>query len=138
MKTLSIHAPWAWAIIAGIKRFENRSRRFNYRGPLAIHASLSRASDQFALALMEKQGITPPSLETLDSLRGRVIGTVELVDCLDYETAGGDGRRALAMHQSPWASGPFCLVLENPAKCVPIAAKGALSLWTCKAELVLK
>ena len=42
MKCLSILQPWAWAIIHGGKDVENRTWRTAYRGPLLIHASLSR------------------------------------------------------------------------------------------------
>ena len=39
MKALSIRQPWAWLIVHGSKRVENRSRRTHYRGPVLIHAS---------------------------------------------------------------------------------------------------
>lgn len=43
MYALTIKQPWASAIMAGLKRVENRTWRTDYRGPLAIHAGLSRA-----------------------------------------------------------------------------------------------
>ena len=39
MKTLTIHPVWAWAIVHGHKRVENRTWRTAHRGPLLIHAS---------------------------------------------------------------------------------------------------
>ncbi len=38
MKRLSLIQPWATLILSGAKRFETRSWRTPYRGPLAIHA----------------------------------------------------------------------------------------------------
>lgn len=35
---LTIRQPWAWSIVHGRKRVENRSWQMNYRGPLLIHA----------------------------------------------------------------------------------------------------
>jgi hypothetical protein len=43
MKPLSIRQPWAWAIVAGLKRYENRTWTTPYRRPLLIHAGQSRA-----------------------------------------------------------------------------------------------
>ena len=42
MKALSVCQPWAWAIVHGIKKVENRWRPTRHRGPLVIHASRSR------------------------------------------------------------------------------------------------
>jgi hypothetical protein len=40
MKTISLLQPWATLVAIGEKTIETRSWRTNYRGPLAIHASL--------------------------------------------------------------------------------------------------
>ena len=39
MKAINIHQPWASVIAFGEKRFETRSWKTDYRGPLLIHAS---------------------------------------------------------------------------------------------------
>lgn len=39
MKTLSLTQPWASLVALGEKKWETRSFRVHYRGPLAIHAS---------------------------------------------------------------------------------------------------
>ena len=44
MKAISIHQPYAWAIVSGVKRFENRSWATAHRGRVAVHAGASRAS----------------------------------------------------------------------------------------------
>ena len=43
MRCLTVRQPWAWAIVAGLKSIENRSRRTTHRGPLLIHAGISRS-----------------------------------------------------------------------------------------------
>jgi hypothetical protein len=65
MKTISIHAYWAWAIIAGHKRFENRSWRTTHRGQLAIHCTKSKVADELAIQTICQAGIEPPSLEEI-------------------------------------------------------------------------
>ena len=42
MRVISIQQPWAWAIVHGPKRVENRTWGTPYRGPLLIHAGRSR------------------------------------------------------------------------------------------------
>jgi hypothetical protein len=44
MKCLSVHQPWAWAIVGGPKRIEHRTWRTAHRGQLLIHAGRSRAT----------------------------------------------------------------------------------------------
>ena len=50
VKALTVHQPWAWAIINGRKRVENRNRSTRVRGRIAIHSSQcwrSRESERF-------------------------------------------------------------------------------------------
>ncbi len=95
------------AIIAGHKRFENRSWSTNHRGELAIHASNSKSSDTIAIELFTKVGITPPTIDKLVEIRGKVIGLVNLVDVLEFETADDSVR------QDPFTSGPLCFQAET-------------------------
>ena len=71
MYALSIRQPYAAAILAGLKRNEHRSWPTTHRGPLLIHAALSRGglSD-----LWEH-----PALR-----RGALLGTVDAVGCERY------------------------------------------------------
>src|SRR5580765_8422282 len=39
MKILSLHQPWASLVAIGAKRYETRSWKTDYRGPIAIHAA---------------------------------------------------------------------------------------------------
>lgn len=120
LRVLSIKGPWAWAIIAGIKPFENRPRRFHYRGPLAIHMSQNPDNDTRANQFIREQGFIPPTKSELEQLRGKIIGIVDLVDCLPVAECGSD----------PWAFGPYCLQVSNPRPIkTPIRCKGALGIW---------
>ncbi len=120
MKALTVYQPWAALIMAGIKRIENRTRRVNYRGPLAIHAGRSRASmdvlrDSTIKELYEGVG-------ELGECFGAVIGVVDLVDVFPIE----DER----VRDDAFAVGPWCWLLENPRKLAePVEATGKLGLW---------
>ncbi len=41
MEYLSLHQPWATLLLLGAKRYETRSWRTDYRGPLLIHTSVA-------------------------------------------------------------------------------------------------
>jgi hypothetical protein len=112
LRCLTVQQPYAWAILRGLKRIENRSWRPNYRGRLLLHAAREHSG-----ALELPDGTRPPSRVPL----GALVGTVELVDCVRY------GRR---LRDDPFACGPFCWLLQNPLSLArPIPCKGQLGLW---------
>ena len=124
MKAITIHAPWAWAIINGHKRWENRTWPTNYRGWLAIHAGKRNASDDAAEALLAELGIDHPA--DWSTIRGKLLGVVWCAGC-------NDG----ALESDPFGSGPFRFALSNPRLLIePIAMVGKLSLWTLPDDVV--
>ena len=120
MKALTIKQPWAELIISSLKDVENRSRLTHFRGRFAVHAGLRRADfEDLGLEAMPKT-LRKPIEQAWErhSNPGRVIGTVELVDCVQ------DSR-------SPWAiEGYWHWVLRDAKPYArPIAATGQLNLW---------
>lgn len=112
MKALSVANPWAWGIIHGSKRIENRSWRTNHRGTLLIHASKSTRFLHDAY----------PGIELPDSdafVFGALIGTVKVLDCVPLAEVSAD----------PFASGPWCWILSEPAAFEPIPWKGQTQLF---------
>lgn len=84
MKALSIRQPWAWLIVNGHKKFENRDwSQHNpgkrYRGPVLIHASQGMTRDEYAAgtAIAEDYGIDLPPMKELE--RGGIVGKAEVV-----------------------------------------------------------
>jgi hypothetical protein len=105
MKVLTVRQPWAELIVSGRKDVENRTRRTNHRGLLAIHAGLGFDDHE------------PPVRRVLDF--GAIIGVVDVVDC----TQGSRSRWALPL-QWHW-------LLANARRLSkPIPYRGALGLWT--------
>ena len=77
MKALSIRQPYAYLILIGVKRIENRTWPTLYRGPLAIHAGArwhERPVEQIEKHFRVK---VPDDLPT-----GGIIGVVDLVDVI--------------------------------------------------------
>ncbi len=127
MLALTVHQPWAWAIIHGgrlRKDVENRS----WKPPaaligqrIAIHAS--KTFDRYCGQTLALLGITiewPPGYEY-----GAIIGTVKVVRC--------EGN-----HQSAWAiPDQWHWVLSDPiALDKPIPCRGYQGLWNVPEEIV--
>jgi hypothetical protein len=72
MKVLTIKEPWATLIINGIKEYEFRTWKTNYRGKLLIHAGKGKEINMFPLF----------KDYNLNYSYGEIIGEVALVDCI--------------------------------------------------------
>ena len=128
-KALTLHAPWAWAIVNGIKMVENRDWATTYRGTIFVHASRSFESDVAARDLFARMQVTPPK----EFVRFAILGTVDLVDILPRE----EYLRKFAdlPFVNELAIGPWCWVLANPRICEPVPHPGNFQLWPVKLPL---
>ena len=98
LRAITVKQPWAWAIVAGHKDVDNRSRRTNYRGPLLIHAGaeLDAAGFEFLWEVGLYRSL-PAELP-----QGGLIGIIDVVDC----------RKA---YDSEWAfAGSWHWILRRP------------------------
>ena len=126
MKALTVLQPWAWALIHGPKRIENRSWATYYRGPLVIHAGKSRKWLDVGVPALRENGIAIP-----DNFEyGAIIGIVDLVECFHYSVLT-DAQRC-----DVYAHGPFCWVTANPRPLQPHTWKGAQGLWTIPDDVI--
>lgn len=142
MLALSIRQPWAWLIVHGPKRIENREWPTRYRGPILIHASkwwsqagvadtLNALADAGLVATpyandqRELPGLVPSGrdrrlprvpLMRVQEERGGIVGRAEIVDCV-------------TSHGSPWFAGPFGFVLDKVEPVPFQPCPGALGLF---------
>lgn len=72
MKVLTLKQPWATLVAEGIKRYEFRSWKTNYRGKILIHAG--SGIDKEAMKKFAGLNLTFPSK--------KILAEVEIVDCL--------------------------------------------------------
>lgn len=118
MRALTVCQPWAWAIVRGSKRIENRSWHTHYRGPLLIHAGKSRdwftADAIEGIEHIERRRVS----ETMAGMEfGALIGRCRLVDCIPSDLAV---RRGYG-----YVCGPWCFVLADvEALAKPIPFRG--------------
>lgn len=122
MKALSVRQPWAWAIVHGTKRVENRSWTTSYRGDLAIHASAKDAGPSAWDIVVQRDARL--LLSTVEY--GAIIGTVRLVDVVPRAVALRD--RALRR----WVddSSAWCWIVDDARPlATPIVMHGRLGLF---------
>ena len=129
---ISIRQPWAWAIINAGKDIENRDWATRFRGPVCIHAAKGMTKGEFEDFNVTLRGIAQTHSKHLpdrceyplhdNMLRGGIIGTAEIVDCV---TAS----------DSPWFFGRYGFVLRNvqPVDFIPV--KGALGFFDWRKNL---
>lgn len=86
MKALTIHQPWASLLACGVKKYETRGWKTNYRDPIAIHAS---KQDPCKLPLLDKRDLERITRDAIDAKRcpgwcvmptGAIIAIGELVN----------------------------------------------------------
>jgi hypothetical protein len=124
MKALTICQPWAWAIVHGPKRIENRTWPTAYRGPLLIHAGMNRT---WYTPILNDGSNVPPANALV---YGALIGMATLVDCCRPD------KLKEPWHSSPFAEGPICWALaEIRPFAHPLPMKGAQGLWNVPGDL---
>jgi hypothetical protein len=108
MKIISLWQPWASLWVAGAKMVETRSWATTYRGPVAVHAAKHWDESLAALcrtepfkSVLERLGYNDAPMGHRASLPfGKILGSVELVDCLQMVdlAVGENGWTALERH----------------------------------------
>lgn len=114
MRAISIRPQWAWAIVAGHKTSECRTRKLGFRvgERIAIHASAYQFNDDDLAEVESASGHRPPSeLETGALVATATVSAVEAEDGM-------------------WAAH---LVDVRPVK--PVDIKGRLGLWLVAPEV---
>lgn len=119
MKALTIRQPWAYAIVHGAKRVENRIWRTHYRGPLLIHAGSKRCPE--GVELPDGHQVPAGAL-----VFGAIIGVAELIDCIPIAE----------LQPGPFVEGPFCWILDKVRAIEPIPYTGQQQLYNVPDGLI--
>lgn len=124
MKTLTINQPFATLIVEGLKEYEFRTWKTNYRGEILIHAG--KGVDKKAMKNYEYLGLEYP--------KGCIIGKATITDCIKID----DNARKILKEKNniiysniidnkDWNGYGF--KLENVEKLENIEVCGKLSFW---------
>lgn len=125
LPALSIRQPWAWLILHAGKDIENRNWPTRVRGRVLIHAAkgmtrleYDNTRDFFYGEIDGPINLTLPKFEVLE--RGGIIGSVEIVDCVQRS-------------DSPWFFGEFGFVLRGPRPLPFYPCRGQLGFFRVSA-----
>ena len=130
MKAISVRAPWWWAILHAGKDIENRDWPTKFRGRVLLYASkwwsMSEVADDgetVGRIYRQAGGASHDHGFTYRMMRdrgGHIIGSVEIVDCVEQS-------------DSPWFFGRYGFVLRDPVAFeTPTPCKGALGFFTAQ------
>lgn len=130
MKALTIWQPWASLIAVGAKRIETRPWSTRYRGPLAIHAALSKKgldtfhTDPFH-GILKAAGFAMPRWLP----RCQVVALCNLVDVVPVEQV----RATLSQQEldfGDFGNRRYAWLLQDVHSLLfPISARGQQGLW---------
>ena len=123
MKVLTIKQPYASLIMAGIKKYEFRTWKTNYRGEVLIHSSKT----------LDKKAMKEFNYD-LDYPLGCIIGKVDITDVIKVDD---DFRKVLEKENSfiynhvinDKSFDGYAFKLENLELLNPIYINGKLGLW---------
>ncbi len=129
MKAITIKQPFASLIAEGLKEYEFRTWKTNYRGKIYIHAGLG--TDTKAIEKFKDYNLECP--------KGEIIAVAELVDCIIIDE---EVKKELQEKNSLVYSGVihdtsfqgYGFQLANIRKVKPISVKGKLGLWNYEPE----
>ena len=105
MKAITIWEPYASAIAKGIKKFETRSWKTNYRGTIAIHASLKKINN--------KHLILAKQCKIEDLKYGTIVAIAEITDCIFMTKQFISTQTPLERQLGNWTEGNYAWKLEN-------------------------
>lgn len=135
MRAITIQQPYAQLIALRAKRYETRSWKTNYRGPLAIHSSLEFSPQ--ARALCRCEPFATALLGNEDLPLGCVVATCDLAAVIPTSADEGslfaEVENDFPEEELPFGDfspGRYAWLLKNVRALEnPLSARGALSLW---------
>lgn len=76
MRVITLKQPWATLVAEGLKKYEFRSWKYNYRGEILIHAG--KSIDKAAMNKFKNMNLNFPS--------SKIIAKVNIVDCIQLNS----------------------------------------------------
>lgn len=124
MKVITVKQPFATLIASGLKEYEFRTWKTNYRGEIYIHAGLN--FNQNEIKKYEKYN--------LHYEKGAIIAKANLIDCIKVDANFREYLKKKnylvyenIINDKNWQG--YAFKLENIEEVIPIPIKGRLSLW---------
>lgn len=116
MKALSIRQPWAWLIVNGFKRPENRTWKRTFPRRCLVHAGQTFDREGYDWVCENFKAIAAVMPAPEDFPRGGIVGVVDMVDCVDQM-------------DDPFFFGPYGYICDNAQPCKLVECKGQLGFF---------
>jgi hypothetical protein len=135
MRVLAIKSPWSERIVKNDKTIEVRSRITHINGRVAIYSTMTKPNKT------EVEWIEGLGYSVDDSLRGHVIGTVEIYDAYPVRNADHfhDNLNKHLCYQDMYKKGQHFWYLRNAQRITPVPYKmksGTVVWGTVDDELI--
>lgn len=141
IQIISLHEPWATALVYGIKKNETRSWRTKVRGIIAIHAAKTKLTPSTTftedISYLSIEGSEINNLLYFKKMRisctyGAIVGFVKIVDCVPAESIRDQmSTRELAL--GDYSNGRWVWICEDHIFLeTPIPAKGKQGFFKWK------
>jgi len=144
MKALSLHQPWASLMAIGAKVNETRSRAWDYKGDVAIHAAKlfwKNGAPDYAIPALTQLWLHrhkfPGTHRDVEALYkslpfGAVVCVVEKTGCISTNDDNGEDRSltALEVKLGDYSANRFYYPTRNLRRLkVPVIVSGSQGVW---------
>lgn len=128
IRCLSLWQPWACVMLYGPKDLENRPWTTKVRGPLLVHAAMTKRDMRPETdRIIRKQWDRWTLAKRPPVVFGAIVGIVEVTGCGTPEDYPGN----------PWAWGPFCHAwAKRQAFHAPVPYRGSQGFFNVPLDLV--
>lgn len=127
MKALTLWQPYASAIAVGLKKYETRSWKTSYRGPLVIHASVKPLTKEYKLLANQYD---------IPIVYGKIVAIAELTDCQIMTQELIDIQSQVEINLGDWRVGRYAWKLKNIRLLKPhTKIAGHQGLWNISPDL---
>ena len=139
MKAVTIWQPYASLIECRLKKYETRSWKTSYRGPLLIHSGqrpmrwiLKHSREDALDVAIEQFGID----QLMQLPVGRAICVVDLVDCIEMTPEFIAAQNPTELAVGDWEPGRYAWKLANPRSVERVELIGKQGLWNIENTLI--
>jgi hypothetical protein len=135
LKAISLWQPWASLIPLGLKHYETRSWKTNYRGKLLI-CSTANNPKHYREYLKIKDELQLPPWGEANFPHGQAIAICDLVDCIEMTPEFIEQQSETEILCGDWQVGRYAWKLENIQSITELfAVKGKQGLFTVSLDI---
>lgn len=116
MKALSIRQPWAWLIVNGFKKPENRTWKRKHPDRCLVHTGKTFDQEGYDWVCENFKGLAVLMPDPDGFERGGIVGVVDIIDCVDHL-------------DDPFFFGPYAYVCDNAQPCKLVECNGQLGFF---------